>query len=126
MEANSEAQELWEQKADGYKQIDEILYHQRLLFVPKAIQIELISHYYNNSLSAHFGIEMIWKLWTQKYYCPTLRHGVKAYVKGCNVCLAFKAVCDNPHGDLQSLPILTHRWKNLLINFVTGLSLLID
>ena len=37
LEANREVQELRKQKADGYEKIDEILHHQGLLFVPKAI-----------------------------------------------------------------------------------------
>ncbi len=50
-----------------------------------------------------------------------LRQDVKANVKGCDVCLALKAVCHKPYGDLQLLLIPTHRWKDLSINFVTGL-----
>ena len=36
-EANSEAQELRQQKTNGYKKIDKILHHPGLPFVPKAI-----------------------------------------------------------------------------------------
>ena len=36
-EANSKIQELRQQKANSYEKIDEILYHQGLPFVPKAI-----------------------------------------------------------------------------------------
>ena len=36
-ETNRKAQKLGQQKADGYKEIDEIFYHQGLPFVPKAI-----------------------------------------------------------------------------------------
>ncbi len=32
-----------------------------------------------------------------------------------------KAVYHKPYGDLQSLPVPTHRWKNLSMDFVTGL-----
>ena len=55
-----------------------------------------------------------------------LRHDVDNYVKGCDVCLASKAVQYKPYGDLQSLPIPTHRWKDLLMDFVTGLPILTD
>ena len=47
-------------------------------------------------------------------------------MKGCHVCLASKETCHNPYGDLQLLSILMHKWKNLLINFVTGLPVSID
>ena len=55
-----------------------------------------------------------------------LRHDVEDYVKGCNVCLASKAVRHKPYGDLQSLPIPTHRWKGLSMDFITGLPIWTD
>ena len=61
-EINREAQELRQQKANGYEEIDKILHHQGLLFVPKAIQTELISCHYNDPLASHFGIEKTCKL----------------------------------------------------------------
>ena len=42
-------------------------------------------------------------------------------MKRCNVCLASKAVRHKPYGNVQSLPVPTHRWKDLLIDFVMGL-----
>ena len=61
-EANRKAQELRQQKVDGYKKIDEILYHQGLPFVPEAIRIELISRHHNDFLAGHFGIKKTCKL----------------------------------------------------------------
>ena len=61
-ETDSEAQELRHQKTNGYKNINEIFHYQGLLFVPEAIQIELISHYYDNLLAGHFGIQKTCKL----------------------------------------------------------------
>ena len=75
-DANSKAQELRQQKANGYKKIDEIVYHQSLLFASKAIQKKLISHYHNKSLANHFGIEKTFELLAQKYYWPTLCNNI--------------------------------------------------
>ena len=47
-------------------------------------------------------------------------------MKGCNVCLVSKAVCYKPYSDLQLLPVSTHWWKNLLMDFVTGLPVSIN
>ena len=43
-----------------------------------------------------------------------------------DVCLTLKAIWHKPYGDLQSLPVPIHRWKNLSIDFVTGLLILMD
>ena len=103
-----------------------MLYYQGLLYVPKIIRTELISRYHNNLLVSHFGIKKTQELVARKYYWLTLCHDVEDYVKGCNVYLALKTVQHKPYGDLQSLPIFTHRWKDLSIDFITGLPILTD
>ena len=98
----------------------------RLPFVLKAIQTELISQYHDNPLAGHFGINKTKDLVGRKYYWPSLWKDIEAYVKGCDVCLGSKAVRHKPYGDLQSLPVPTHRWKDLLMDFVTGLPISTD
>ena len=88
--------------------------------------MELISRHYDNPPADHFGIEKTRELLAQKYFSPSLRHDVGAYVKGCDVCLALKAVRHKLYGDLQSLPVPTHRWKDLSMDFVTNLPILTD
>ena len=55
-----------------------------------------------------------------------LFHNVEDYMRGCNVCLASKAVRHKLYGDLQSLPISTYCWKDLSMDFVTGVPILTD
>ena len=125
-DADSKAQELRQQKANGYEKTNEILRHQGLSFVLNAISTELISRHHNNPLASHFGIEKTCKLLFWKYYRPTLCHNVKAYVKGYDVCLASKAVRHKPCADLQLLLIPMTQWKDFLMNFVTSLPISIN
>ena len=83
--------------------------------------MELISRHHDNPLAGHFGIKKTRELLVKKYYWPIFRHNVEVYVKGCDVCLALKAIRHNPYSNLQSLSVPTHRWKDLLIDFVTSL-----
>ena len=98
-----------------------MLYHQELPFVPEIIWIELISQYYDNPLAEYFSIDKTRELIGQKYYWPSLKKDVNAHVKGCNVCLALKTVRDKPYEYLQALPVPIHQWKDLSMDFVTGL-----
>ncbi len=52
---------------EGWKDIEQVLHYQGLLYVPKVIRSELISRHHNDPLAGHFGIEKT------KYYWPTLR-----------------------------------------------------
>ena len=45
-----------------YLKIDEIFHYQALLFVPKTIEIELISCQYDNLLAGHFAINKTCKV----------------------------------------------------------------
>ena len=107
-ETDSKAQKLRQQGGKGYKEVNGVLHHQGLSFVPEAIRIELISRHHDNPLADYFGIEKTRELLARKYYWPTLRHNVEAYVKGCDVCLASKALRLKPYSNLQSLPVPTH------------------
>ena len=103
-----------------------MLHHQGLPFVPEIIRTELISRHHDDPLAGHFGIDKTRELIGRKYYWPSLKKDVEAYVKGCDVCLASKAVRHKPYGDLQALPVPTHRWKDLSMDFVTGLPVSTD
>ena len=118
-EINPELQEL--RSKDGYQEVDGVLHHESLPCVPEAIWIEMISRYYDNLPASHFDIKKTHKLLAQKYFWPIFRHNVKAYVKGCDICLASKAIWHKLYIDLQSLPVPTYWWKDLLMDFMTGL-----
>ena len=107
-----------------YQKANRVLYLSGLLFVAKAIQIELIGRHYDNFLAGHFGIEKTGKFLAWKYFWLSLQHNVEAYVKGCDVYLASKAVRHKPYGDFQSLPVPIYWCKHLSMDFVTGLFIL--
>ena len=42
---------------DGWEDINSVLYHQGLLYIPEIIRTELISRYHDNPLAGYFGID---------------------------------------------------------------------
>ena len=111
---------------EGWEDVEGVLQYQGLLYVPEIIRSEVISRHHDDPLAGHFGIDKTRELVGRKYYWPSLRKDVKSYVQGCDVCLASKTVRHKPYGDLQSLPVPTHRWKDPSMDFVTGLPLSAD
>ena len=111
-ESDAEAQKIRAEELkeglDEYVDVDGVLHHQGLPFVPEIIRTELISRHHDDPLAGHFGIDKTRELIGRKYYWPSLRKDVEAYVKGCDVCLALKVVRHKPYSDLQALPIPTH------------------
>ena len=68
-ESNKESRKIREKGLkEGYKEVDRVLHHQGLLFIPEIIQTELISYYHNDSLTGHFGINKTKELIGRKYY----------------------------------------------------------
>ena len=106
---------------DSREDVDKVLHWEGLAYIPEIIRTELINRYHDNSLAGHFDIKKTQELVARKYNWPILRANVEFYVKGYNICLAAKVVRHKPYGDLQSLPVPTHQWKDLSMDFVTSL-----
>ena len=51
-----------------------------------------------------------------------MRANVEKYVQRCDICMSSKAQKHKPYGSMQSLPVPSHKWKDLSMDFVTGLS----
>ena len=106
---------------NGYEEVDGILYHQGLPFVPETIRTELINWHHDNLLVKYFSIDKTKDFVGRKYYWVSFHKDSEAYVKRCKVCLGSKAVKYKLYGDLPSLSVPTHQWKDLLMDFVMGL-----
>ncbi len=89
--------------------------------MPEIVRIELISRHHDDPLAGYFRINKTQDLIARKYYWLTLYRNIKAYLTGCDVCLAFKSVKYKPHDELRSFPVSIYWWKDLFFDFVTRL-----
>ena len=110
-----------EKQGGNWEDFNGILHHQGLPYIPEIIRIELISRHHDDQLVGHFGIEKMQELVTKKYHWEALRHDIEVYIRRCDVCLASKVVRHKTYRNLQQLPVPTHRWKDLSMDFVTRL-----
>ena len=56
-EKDAKAQKIRTEKRKSWEEIDGLLHHQSLPYVPELIRTKLISRYYDNLLAGHFGIK---------------------------------------------------------------------
>ena len=89
-----------------------MLQYEGISYIFEIIQSKLIKQHYNNPLVGDFGIDNTQEVIAKKYYWLTLRQDVEVYVKSCNLCLASKAIWHKLYGNLQALPVPTHKWKD--------------
>ena len=93
------------------------------LFVPKdeALREELISKCHDDPLAGHFGAAKTHELLSRKYHWDGSLKQVTEYCKSCDICQRTKAPRHRPYGELTSLPVATKPWKEISMDFVTGL-----
>ena len=111
---------------DNWQNINGVLYYQGLSYVPEIIWTKLITKHHKNLQGDQFVIKKICELIAQKYYQPLFHHDVKDFEKGCNGYLASKAVYHRLYSNLQSLPVSIQHWRDLSIDFVSGLFITTD
>ena len=66
--SNKEDKKIRAEGLDGYKDVDRVLHHYGLLFVPEIIQTELISRHYTKLLAGHFDINITKEFINWIYY----------------------------------------------------------
>ena len=108
---------------EDWEEVKGVLHYWGLPYILETIRYKVISCHHDDPLARHFGIDNTRELVGRKYYWPSLKRNVESYVHGCDICLASKAVRHKPYGDIQSLSVPTHRWKDFSMDFVTGLPL---
>lgn len=86
----------------------------------------MIICYNNDLLASYFGNKKTKELIARKYFWFILYWDVEIYVKSYNVYLASKAIYHKSYKNILSLPIFTHYSKNLFIDFVMDVTLLMD
>ena len=67
-ESDKETQKIRAEGLDRYKDVNRVVHHQGLPFVPEIIRTKLISWHYNDPLAGHFSIDKPRELIRKKYY----------------------------------------------------------
>jgi hypothetical protein len=76
--------------------------------------------YYNNPIISYSDKSKKFEILNRYYYWLKNYAAVRRYIRFCQICRRAKISKHAFYGGLKSLPIFADRWKDILIDFVTG------
>lgn len=91
------------------------------LFVPSELGFKVLQFCHDSKLSVHPGVSCTFWIVKQRFWWPTVRADVKAYVAACPVCSCAKASDKAPAGLLHPLPVSRRPWSHVSMDFASGL-----
>ena len=100
---------------------DGLVMHLGKLAVPKGAVLRVIDEIHCSKEIGHPGGTKTVAAVRQGYSWPHLRTQVRQYIQNCHICRRAKPSNQKPTGLLQPLPIPSRPWKDISMDFVTGL-----
>ncbi|KAK3535061.1 hypothetical protein QTP70_002592 [Hemibagrus guttatus] len=90
-------------------------------YIPRARRTALIHSAHTSLGTGHPGIHETLSLLKERFWWPNMTVDVRRYVQGCEGCAMSKDPRHLPAGKLLPLPVPSHPWSHLGVDFVTDL-----
>ena len=92
-------------------------------YIPPSGDLHLcvLCSYHNQPVSRHFGINKTLALICREYTWPSIHTFVTDYCRSCTTCSQNKAKCHKPYGLLCQLPVPSHLWNSISMDFLEHL-----
>lgn len=100
---------------------DGLLYAFGLIYVPSAARPHVFRAYHDAPSSGHPGALRTLEQIARYFWFPRLRHHVKRYVAGCDICTRSKPVNSKPAGLLLPLSVPSRPWSSISMDFIVAL-----
>jgi hypothetical protein len=100
-----------------------LLLYQNRVWIPEDIQVKLLQEVHDQPAMGHPGIGKMVRIIKRQYYWPRMDKTITQYVKNCHICKRSKATRDAYNGLLQPIPLGSQPWKDISLDFITGLPL---
>ena len=117
--------ELTEQKSPpSYSRSEDgLLLYKRRLYVPNQRSLigELLTLYHDDPHAGHWGVDKTLELLKRKFFWKNMRVDVEDYVRTCPVCQGNAIGTHKPYGRLTPLPWPSRPWKDISVDWITGL-----
>ena len=99
--------------------VDDVLYHSSVdedgqagedvrklrVVVPRVYRADLMWHYHASELAAHLGRDKTYRRLQQRFYWPSMKADIAAYVAGCELCQRRKRPQQRHQGLLQPIRV---------------------
>lgn len=102
---------------------DGLLYRKNRLWVPTALQKEVLESEHDTKVAGHMGMDKTLELITRHFWWPGIEGGVREYVRSCLECQKNKAPRHAPFGPLRPMELHYQPWKTVAMDFITDLPL---
>jgi hypothetical protein len=110
-------------RTDEWSEEQGLILFRGKIYVPKDKQLRrrLVMLHHDSPIAGYPGQWKTLELVSRNYWWPGISKFVFSYVDGCDKCQQAKIYPQAPAGKLRPNPIATTLWKNILVDFVTGL-----
>ncbi len=105
------------------KIINDVLFRKDLLWVSENMHMKLLQKIHDQSFIFHLDNKRTVNLVQRFYYWSEHQAMIRKYIQNCHACQQSKASRNSINELHHSLLISQKRWKNIVMNFITELSL---
>lgn len=99
------------------------LYLKGLLLVPEDedLRMELLKEIHESPAGGHYGWKKLLSITRRQYWFPKMISYMQRLIRNCHICKRSSSPRDTYHGILNPLPIPEQPWRDISLDFVTGL-----
>lgn len=99
------------------------LFYKDRLVIPEqnALRQALLQQHHDAPRAGHIGANKTEELLARKFYWEGMSASVRQYVASCPECQGARVPRHRPYGKLQSLPLPSHPFQEISMDFITGL-----
>ncbi len=105
------------------KIVDDVLFRKDLLWISEKMHTKLLKKIHDQSFISHSNNQRTINLVQRFYYWSDHWATIKCYIWNCHVCQQSKTSRNSINELLHSFLISQKRWKDIVMNFITELSL---
>jgi hypothetical protein len=87
----------------------------------ETLRARLISEAHDGTATGHPGRENTYKILARDFFWPGMSTDIRRYIRNCDTCGRIKPWRDLKQGLLKPLPVPDRIWKELSMDFITGL-----